>query len=986
MPKAKIMIVEDEYVVARDIQKILENLGYEITAIEAGANDALKKAEQTRPDLALVDIVLRGEMDGIQAAEQLRSRFNIPVIFLTAYVDEKKLERAKAAEPFGYLTKPFKEEDLKSTIEMALFKAEMETKLRRSEERYRSLIESTDDPVYLLDRNMRFLYANRKYLSRHGYSPEEIEGLEYAKCHSPQRTKELSKKIKQVLESNQSVVYEHESEKDRKVFLRTISPVKDPKTGEISSVTVISKDITGRRRAEKALRTEKDNLVNMFEAMEDGVYIVDRQYDIQYVNNSLTKDFGAYKGLKCYEYFHDRQEVCPWCKNKDVFSGKTVRWEWYSFKNDKTYDLIDTPLRNPDGSIYKLEIFRDITERKRAEEALRESRDRYELATRAGKVGVWDWNIISGEFYLDPVIKSFLGYSDEEIPNDLEDWVNYVHPDDRKPVMQACKDCLEGKTPDYIFEHRMIHKDGSIRWVDVRGSVIRDAQGNALRMFGTDTDITGRKQAEEEFKKIEKRYRDLVERAGIAIIIDDKEGNFEYFNEHFAGLFGYSTDEMKKLSIRALVHPDDIDRVIKYHRGRINGKQVPSTYECKGINKDGTVIYLRVDAVPYKKEGKIVGSQSYLWDITERKQAEEALRERQNLLQTILDNINSGVVIKDTQCRYLLVNHKMEYVTGKKTEDIIGKTPYEIYPPEIAEKITADDMQVIESGKPLTVEEKLRLDDDSIYLTTKVPLFDVDGKSSGLCGLFTDITERKQAEEELKKSREKLRNLSAYLQKVRERERKAIAREIHDELGQALTAMKIDLALLGENIPEKQKKLISQIESISELIDVTLERVKQISRDLRPDMLDDLGLIPAIEWQVSEYKSRTRIACELSLPPEEPDLDKDLSLSIFRVFQESMTNVARHAKATKVKISLKKLEGVLELVVKDNGAGITEKDVASSTSLGLIGMQERVNFWGGALEITGARGKGTTIKVTVPIKTGGTDAENNHRRRPPDSS
>jgi len=537
MPKAKIMIVEDEYVVARDIQKILENLGYEITAIEAGANDALKKAEQTRPDLALVDIVLRGEMDGIQAAEQLRSRFNIPVIFLTAYVDEKKLERAKAAEPFGYLTKPFKEEDLKSTIEMALFKAEMETKLRRSEERYRSLIESTDDPVYLLDRNMRFLYANRKYLSRHGYSPEEIEGLEYAKCHSPQRTKELSKKIKQVLESNQSVVYEHESEKDRKVFLRTISPVKDPKTGEISSVTVISKDITGRRRAEKALRTEKDNLVNMFEAMEDGVYIVDRQYDIQYVNNSLTKDFGAYKGLKCYEYFHDRQEVCPWCKNKDVFSGKTVRWEWYSFKNDKTYDLIDTPLRNPDGSIYKLEIFRDITERKRAEEALRESRDRYELATRAGKVGVWDWNIISGEFYLDPVIKSFLGYSDEEIPNDLEDWVNYVHPDDRKPVMQACKDCLEGKTPDYIFEHRMIHKDGSIRWVDVRGSVIRDAQGNALRMFGTDTDITGRKQAEEEFKKIEKRYRDLVERAGIAIIIDDKEGNFEYFNEHFAGLW-----------------------------------------------------------------------------------------------------------------------------------------------------------------------------------------------------------------------------------------------------------------------------------------------------------------------------------------------------------------------------------------------------------------------------------------------------------------
>jgi len=127
-----------------------------------------------------------------------------------------------------------------------------------------------------------------------------------------------------------------------------------------------------RKRAEEASQRGRDNLVKVFEAMEDGVYIVNQQYDIQYVNPVLVRDFGPYQSRKCYEYFHDREEVCPWCKNQDVFAGETVRWEWYSFKNERTYDLIDTPLTNPDGSISKLEIFRDITERKRAEEAIRQ--------------------------------------------------------------------------------------------------------------------------------------------------------------------------------------------------------------------------------------------------------------------------------------------------------------------------------------------------------------------------------------------------------------------------------------------------------------------------------------------------------------------------------------------------------------------------------------------------------------------------------------
>ncbi len=158
------------------------------------------------------------------------------------------------------------------------------------------------------------------------------------------------------------------------------------KTGQAIGVLGISRDINECKQAEEALQFERDNLRNIFESIEDGIFVVNQQYDIQYVNPVLVKDFGYYEGRKCYEYFHDRDEVCPWCKNQDVWAGKTVRWEWYSFKNERTYDLIDTPMTLPDGSIGKLEIFRDITEHKKLEAQLRQARKMESIGTLAGGI------------------------------------------------------------------------------------------------------------------------------------------------------------------------------------------------------------------------------------------------------------------------------------------------------------------------------------------------------------------------------------------------------------------------------------------------------------------------------------------------------------------------------------------------------------------------------------------------------------------------
>jgi signal transduction histidine kinase len=227
--------------------------------------------------------------------------------------------------------------------------------------------------------------------------------------------------------------------------------------------------------------------------------------------------------------------------------------------------------------------------------------------------------------------------------------------------------------------------------------------------------------------------------------------------------------------------------------------------------------------------------------------------------------------------------------------------------------------------------------------------------------------ERDRAEGEIRDSREQLRNLSAHLQSVREEERTRMAREIHDELGQSLTALKMDVSWLNRRFLEKDASFNSKLASMEEVIDRTIQTVQKLSGELRPGILDDLGLAAAIEWQAEEFQNRTGIECEISPGPEELVLNRDQSTTLFRIFQETLTNVIRHARATKVEVRLKEQNDSIVLQVKDNGRGITEAEISNSKSFGLIGMRERVDFIGGEVKIAGSPGEGTRITVTLPL-------------------
>jgi signal transduction histidine kinase len=247
--------------------------------------------------------------------------------------------------------------------------------------------------------------------------------------------------------------------------------------------------------------------------------------------------------------------------------------------------------------------------------------------------------------------------------------------------------------------------------------------------------------------------------------------------------------------------------------------------------------------------------------------------------------------------------------------------------------------------------------------------------------MVTDITDRKEAEEQLKTSRERLRDLSRHLESVREEERTNSAREIHDELGQLLTVLKIDMSWVAKRLPKAEASLADKTRTMYELIDKAIQTVKRISSELRPGLLDDLGLAAAIEWQAQELRKRTDIDFEFRASPKEITLDRDRSTAIFRICQEALTNVVRHANATRVKLSLQEKRGRILFRISDNGKGIEEKQLSDPKAFGLIGMRERAHFWGGEVKISGTPGKGTVVAVSIPLNSGeNPDAENINSR------
>lgn len=401
----------------------------------------------------------------------------------------------------------------------------------------------------------------------------------------------------------------------------------------------------------------------------------------------------------------------------------------------------------------------------------------------------------------------------------------------------------------------------------------------------------------------------------------------------------------------------------------------------------------------------------YLRQIRERERVEKALVQSESRLRMILENNPYFVAVRDADGVIQLASKMFADFYGTSAERMTGVPQARLHraaglDEEDLEKSLAVDREVIETGEPRFGLERMT-DGGGFVRWYRFARLPVTMPSGGRCVLAIsgEITRRiraeeaqrrvredlekrvrertadllrrnrelrraiashRKTEEELTVSREQLRDLAASLQSACEEERMRISREIHDELGQSLTALKFDLAAAGTLPASGHAQLAGRTKSMIRIVDSILETVKRISRELRPGMLDDLGLPAAIEWQAKEFQERTRIPCEVVVVPEEMTVDPDRSTAIFRIFQEALTNAARHAGATNVEATLESRNGTVCLEVRDNGRGITKEEMSRPMSLGILGMRERARWWGGEVRIEGTPGSGTVVTATLP--------------------
>lgn len=397
-------------------------------------------------------------------------------------------------------------------------------------------------------------------------------------------------------------------------------------------------------------------------------------------------------------------------------------------------------------------------------------------------------------------------------------------------------------------------------------------------------------------------------------------------------------------------------------------------------------------------------------NVTNRRQAEQTIRESEERLRLLVQSVREYAIFNlDPKGDVVTWNDGAERLKGYRAEEILGKHFSAFYPPEdIAtgkpERILA---QAAESGQVEDEGWRIRKDGSRFWANVVVTALRnskgtlqgfakvtrdmterhgkeealakakellelrVEQRATILAGvneeLRTEIAERVKAEEQLRASLDQLRALAARLQSVREEERTSIAREIHDELGQSCTAIKMDLALIGHKATKKQTRLRAKVDSAIQLVDGMIVTLRRIASDLRPRTLDDLGLTAALEWQAQEFEGRTKIRCRVSLPKEPLVLDAQRSTAIFRIFQESLTNVARHAQASRVEATLAREANQLIFEVRDNGKGFDPEEAKARKSLGLVGMQERALLLNGELQVESTPGTGTTMTLRIPL-------------------
>ncbi len=626
------------------------------------------------------------------------------------------------------------------------------------------------------------------------------------------------------------------------------------------------------------------------------------------------------------------------------------------------------------GEVKRLAIMQDVAERLRMEQALRQREASLAHAQQLAHIGSWERVLADGtQFWSDETFRIFqIEPGRAALTRDQIQAL--VHPDDRALKLRAEQDALAGLRP-YDVSFRVVLPRGVIKVLHSRAEIESDGAGRPVRMRGTIQDITEKTWADEQLRKREEEYRALVENSPDVVIRFDRELRCVYVNQAIAGAPGLHGVVRFGAVLDAPMPDSPAAPWVVAVRTALATGQTDSFEVVAGEGADAS--HYQVQVVPeFRREGRVAAVLATARDISAIRHGEAVLRESQRRLAAIAANTPGAVfqVVRSAEGK-----RTFTYVS-EGVMQLFGETPAAVLaqPDLLVERILPAERahyhaSVEHSARTLeTLNWEGRaytMDGREIWVNCRATPRR-KGDETIWEGVMLNITESKRSEQQIEESRRLLRELSAHREHVREEERKKIAREVHDELGQALTALRMDVALLRLADGPHSPALLARIAAMKEAVDRTIGIVRNVTSALRPAALD-LGLTAALEWQVDEFARYSGIECLLHTGEVEVVLDDGEATALFRIVQESLTNVLKHAEASEVSVTLEATGAEVCLEIADNGRGFQAGVPPRPGKFGLMGMRERVLVLGGSVDIQSKVGEGTCVTVRLPMKTPG---------------
>lgn len=866
-----------------------------------------------------------------------------------------------------------------------------EEALQESEERFRSLYENASIGIYRTTPDGRILLANPAAIRMLNFN--SIDDLAERDLERGEFEPSYSRKAFRERLDREGVIIGMESSWIRMdgsiIYIRESAKAIRDEKGMVLYYDGTMEDITERKQAEEALQESQALYRSFVEHLPASVFRKDSKGRYVFVNSMFCQLVGlnmdevvgktpveleafvlkekahrpslmnAVQGILANESTTHHEII--------MRTGKTIEVEEVFPQLDGTskyFHVVKSPVFASDGKIIGTQgVQFDITERKRAEEALRESDEKLRNIVEHSTNLFYSRNTDQVFTYLSPQAKDIFDCEPDEAMVRFSDFMT-DNPINKLGCELAEKAVQSGARQE-TYELELMSRKGRHVWIEIQEApVVKD--GKTVFIVGAATDITERRWAEMALQVSEKKYRDIVTWAPVGIYQSTLSGKILSGNSSIAKMLGYdNVNELIGCNMGQYIYYDEKDRERFIAENDSSEEKVTSSHETRWKKKDGSIIWVLMTIYAVRdKSSEILYYEGFVFDITERKHAEEALRESEERYRLLVENSTDIVTEISAENKYLYVSPNVKSILDFEPNDMVGTN--------VLSRVYGKDKAII--GEILS-----KLGGSATYRyrdrTGGWHWFESSGRfyytSSGeqrMVMVSRDITQRRKAEQEIELSRKQLQHFTEHLEQVLEEERKRISRELHDELGQLLTVLKFDLSWLKLDKVKSDSNINARIDEMMESVNEALASVKRISKEIRPPQLDALGLVGAIQWDIDQAEKKTGLKGIVTVELADDEIKGQISTVLYRVFREALTNILRHANAKQIFIKLSQRLGSIIFTIRDDGRGVTKKELQGTTSLGIVGIRERVRMVGGTFTIEGKTGSGTLLSVEVPLK------------------